>query len=343
MGTHFFWDPVEDNIIQERDDTGAVTADYTTEPYLYGDLISQRRDGESRFYCFDGQGSTLALTDAGGNVTDTNAYTAFGEVTEHNGSTVNPFQYVGQKEYLWNPSTAECRIRQRPYLPSHSRWLCFDPVLSAMQLNRFLYVYNSPLVQVDPSGLDSCFCGAKVTYDPNIEYTLRAGLPPDIQINPNLPIPELSTDKYTDTNTVLCTACQNVSIQFDCLKCENKLRRITFRKIGPQKAKLCIWGIVSLKNVKLPVKDLGFSITPPRLPIKIDVTVVSELDLNAAGETNVGTATDECQQAAALGHLTSRQVESIDSKTAYPKALTSKGKLPSSGTCDYASKWPDKL
>jgi hypothetical protein len=49
MATHFFWDPVEDNIIQERDDTGTVTADYTTEPYLYGDLISQRHDGQSRF------------------------------------------------------------------------------------------------------------------------------------------------------------------------------------------------------------------------------------------------------------------------------------------------------
>jgi hypothetical protein len=69
MGTHFFWDPVEDNIIQERDDTGAVTADYTTEPYLYGDLISQCRSGTSRFHCFDNQGSTRALTDSSGTVT----------------------------------------------------------------------------------------------------------------------------------------------------------------------------------------------------------------------------------------------------------------------------------
>jgi hypothetical protein len=32
MGTHFFWDPVSDNIIQERNDDGNVTVECTTEP-----------------------------------------------------------------------------------------------------------------------------------------------------------------------------------------------------------------------------------------------------------------------------------------------------------------------
>ena len=30
--TYFFWDPLSDNILQERDETGAVMAEYTTEP-----------------------------------------------------------------------------------------------------------------------------------------------------------------------------------------------------------------------------------------------------------------------------------------------------------------------
>ena len=41
--TYFFWDPLSDNILQERDETGAVTAEYTAEPGLYGNIISQNR------------------------------------------------------------------------------------------------------------------------------------------------------------------------------------------------------------------------------------------------------------------------------------------------------------
>ena len=49
MGKHFLWDPIEDNIVKEIDDSGITIADYTTEPYLYGDLISQHRDGQPSF------------------------------------------------------------------------------------------------------------------------------------------------------------------------------------------------------------------------------------------------------------------------------------------------------
>ena len=97
--TNFFWDPLSDNILQERDETGTVTAEYTTEPGLYGNLISQNRGGVESQYHFDPQGSTLALTDDNQQVTDTYAYSAFGEVTEHTGSTINPFQYIGKMGY----------------------------------------------------------------------------------------------------------------------------------------------------------------------------------------------------------------------------------------------------
>ena len=40
--TYLFWDPLSDNILQERDETGAVTAEYTTEPGLYGNLAGKR-------------------------------------------------------------------------------------------------------------------------------------------------------------------------------------------------------------------------------------------------------------------------------------------------------------
>ena len=68
---NFFWDPLSDNILQERDETGAVTAEYTAEPGLYGNIISQNRGGAESQFHYDAQGSTLAVTDDNQNVTDT--------------------------------------------------------------------------------------------------------------------------------------------------------------------------------------------------------------------------------------------------------------------------------
>ena len=42
---HFRWNTVTDNILCEQDDAGQLLATYTQEPGLYGELISQRRDG----------------------------------------------------------------------------------------------------------------------------------------------------------------------------------------------------------------------------------------------------------------------------------------------------------
>lgn len=153
MATHFFWDPVEDNIVQERDDTGVITAEYATEPYLYGNLISQNRFGVESQYHFDPQGSTLALTDDNQQVTDTYAYSAFGEVTFHTGSTVNPLQFIGRKGYYRDDIMGEYLVRARQLSSQYGRWLSFDPE-NAMQTlsNVFWYGENNPTNYVDPSG-----------------------------------------------------------------------------------------------------------------------------------------------------------------------------------------------
>ena len=102
--TNFFWDPLSDNVLQERDETGAVTAEYTAEPGLYGNIISQNRGGVESQYHYDARGSALAVTDDNQNVTDTFGYTAFGEVTERTGTTEVPFQYIGQEGVLLGQS-----------------------------------------------------------------------------------------------------------------------------------------------------------------------------------------------------------------------------------------------
>jgi RHS repeat-associated protein len=150
---NFFWDPLSDNILQERDETGAVTAEYTAEPGLYGNIISQNRGGvESQFH-YDAQGSTLAVTDDNQNVTDTFAYTAFGEVTERTGTSEVPFQYIGQKGYYRDDGSTY--VRARRYSTTTIRWLSRDPLGTRRRsANVYSYVLNAPLAAIDPSGLD---------------------------------------------------------------------------------------------------------------------------------------------------------------------------------------------
>src|SRR5262245_55842315 len=94
---NYQWDTVEDNIIEEFDDSGTTVADYTTGPDLYGNVISQSRDGVTSQFHFDALGSTIALTGTDMNTTAGRSYSAFGTVTESFGATDFQFQYGGQK------------------------------------------------------------------------------------------------------------------------------------------------------------------------------------------------------------------------------------------------------
>src|SRR5262245_14293884 len=139
--TNFFWDPLSDNILQERDETGAVTAEYTTEPGLYGNVISQNRGGvESQFH-FDAVGSTLAVTDENQDVTVTYAYTAYGETTEESGVASGPLRYCGRQGYHLQSTNRQYCVRRRHYSSGASRWLSLDPLADQMPLaNPYFYV-----------------------------------------------------------------------------------------------------------------------------------------------------------------------------------------------------------
>lgn len=66
-----------------------------TTRYVYaggGQLVSEDRGGDRRFYRNDGRGSTSQLFDDSGAITDSYQYTYFGK-TSHTGSSVTPFQW----------------------------------------------------------------------------------------------------------------------------------------------------------------------------------------------------------------------------------------------------------
>ena len=72
-------------VLEEKDNTGKLVVSYT-----YGhDLISQNRENNISLYYKDGLGSTTALGNVNGEVTDTYVYDAFGNITEKTGITEN--------------------------------------------------------------------------------------------------------------------------------------------------------------------------------------------------------------------------------------------------------------
>jgi RHS repeat-associated protein len=174
--TNFFWDPLSDNILQELDETGAVTAEYTTEPGLYGNLVSQNRGGQESQYHFDALGSTLALTVDDQQITHTYAYAAFGKEAEHTGSATNPFQYCGQNGYYNDEVAGEYWVRRRALIPSAARWKSVDPVIL---LEQYCYVANHPTTFNDPSGLHQyCYISVRCRYadDSFLNWSKHCGL-----------------------------------------------------------------------------------------------------------------------------------------------------------------------
>ncbi len=150
--THFVWDELSDNVLTEVDDSGTTTAEYTNEPILYGELISQRRDSTDSYFHFDAQRSTRQLTSDNETETDSYSYSAFGETISETGSTENPFRYNGAVGYYTDQETGELYVRRRWYWPRLGRWLSMDPLMFIDGPNNFSYVRNNPIGLSDPSG-----------------------------------------------------------------------------------------------------------------------------------------------------------------------------------------------
>ena len=95
--TTYVWDELSDNVAAEYDDE-VLSASHTHEPGLYGNLLSQNRNGVTNYYQYYGRGDTVALTDDSGNITDTKEYYAWGNVIASTRSTVTPYFFGGGRD-----------------------------------------------------------------------------------------------------------------------------------------------------------------------------------------------------------------------------------------------------
>jgi len=156
---NYFWDEIEDNVVREYDENNNTIASYTTEPTLYGSVLSQDRGGEKRYFQFDGLGNTTELTDVSGGVTDTRRYSSFGGVSEATGVGDIAWQWGGRLGYHVT-LTVGIYVRRRFYTFSLLRWLSVDPLVSTS--NHYLYCRNNALVNSDPSGANPVAIGPPV-------------------------------------------------------------------------------------------------------------------------------------------------------------------------------------
>ncbi len=128
----------------------------TTTKYVYGPGLLYEVTGSTvRYYHADSRGSTVALTDASGAVTDTFAYGPFGEIFHRTGSTSTPFQFCGQHG-VQTDSNGLIYKRARFYSPEIKRFISQDTYLGSpsqpLSLNRYAYAEGNPISLIDPTG-----------------------------------------------------------------------------------------------------------------------------------------------------------------------------------------------
>jgi len=150
-------------IVSEMDEVTGIVRYYIWTPggrLLY--MIDAANNNKVYFYHFDFSGSTLALTDSTGAVTDKYAYDPYGELLSHQGTNQQPFTFLGR----WGirqecPSTGSgCgtlyHIRARYYDAVTQRFLSRDPVwpliADPIQLNPYQYGGNEPIAHLDIAG-----------------------------------------------------------------------------------------------------------------------------------------------------------------------------------------------
>jgi RHS repeat-associated protein len=146
-------------IVAEKNETsGEILRYYVWSPagrLLY--LIDVASGNAVRHFHFDRMGSTLALTDAAGAITDSYAYTPYGELLARTGTSQQPFLYVGRFGVRHESAGNLVHMRARYYDPVSGRFLSPDPIWprlnAALELNPYQYVSENPLKSIDPSGL----------------------------------------------------------------------------------------------------------------------------------------------------------------------------------------------
>ena len=133
------------------------TTNGITTKYVYGrGLIGEEKCNTFKTYHFDYRGSTVAITDASGNITDTFEYDTYGKLMSRTGTSLIIFGYNG-RDGVVTDKNGLIYMRARYYSPDMRRFVNADIIAgklsNAITLNRFAYANGNPVSFVDPFGL----------------------------------------------------------------------------------------------------------------------------------------------------------------------------------------------
>src|SRR5207248_4841159 len=114
--------------------------------YYRGHSLVAMRDvqaGQNRYLHFDHQGTTQALTDSTGAVTDRFASDAWGVQVKRTGSSINRQWYIGNLGHARQVDQAIDYVRARYYAMARGRFLAPDPLLLSRS-PAYFYAANAP-------------------------------------------------------------------------------------------------------------------------------------------------------------------------------------------------------
>jgi len=154
LHTSFIVNPAAtlEQVLMETDENNV-----TQSWYVYGLGLIGRQDsaGNYQTYHYDYRGSTVALSNNSGLLTDRYYYAPFGELVKHEGVIEQPFAYNG-RDGVMTDASGLYYMRARYYNPELKRFINRDVLLGnavlSSSLNRYGYVQGNPAMLVDPKG-----------------------------------------------------------------------------------------------------------------------------------------------------------------------------------------------
>jgi RHS repeat-associated protein len=133
---------------------GSVTNYYIYGAGLLYEVTETATVTNTLTYHYDYRGSTVALTDSNGNVTDRIEYSAYATTTYRTGTNDTPFLYNGRYG-VQTDANGLLYMRARYYNPYVCRFLNADPRGFSGGLNFYAYADGNPISMIDPFGLGS--------------------------------------------------------------------------------------------------------------------------------------------------------------------------------------------
>jgi RHS repeat-associated protein len=138
-----------------------------TNYYIYGagllyEITETATTAKTLTHHYDLRGSTVALSDDSGAVTDRIEYSAYGTITHRAGTNDTPFLFNGRYGVQTDPNGL-LYMRARYYNPFICRFINADPSGFSGGLNFYAYADGNPISYLDPFGLDAFDYGTGIS------------------------------------------------------------------------------------------------------------------------------------------------------------------------------------